>query len=62
MNAANREIYNRPGVAAHNAVLDYLTPCERHLFDFHTKAGAAIPDLGVGGGRPTPSLSSKASR
>jgi len=59
---SNREIYNRPDVAAHYAELSYLTACERHLLDRYIKPGAAVLDLGVGGGRTTPYLSSKASR
>jgi SAM-dependent methyltransferase len=62
MSAANLEVYNRPDVAAHYAVLDYLTPCERYLFELYIQPGAAILDLGVGGGRTTPYLSTRASR
>ncbi|MFZ1010443.1 MAG: class I SAM-dependent methyltransferase, partial [Candidatus Sulfotelmatobacter sp.] len=54
--------YNSPEVASHYAALDYLTPCERLLFDEYLKPGADILDLGVGGGRLTPHLSSIAGR
>jgi len=62
MSTVNLDIYNRPDVAAHYAVLDYLTPCEQLLFDLYIKPCAAVLDLGVGGGRTTPYLSSRASR
>lgn len=54
--------YNSPEVTEYYAGLDYLTPCERLLFDEHLYSGMAILDLGVGGGRTTPRLSSIASR
>ena len=59
---ANREIYRGLEVVSHYASLDYLTPCERFLFDIYIKPGAAILDIGVGGGRTTSELSLKASR
>jgi ubiquinone/menaquinone biosynthesis C-methylase UbiE len=58
----NLHVYNTPEVAAHYASLDYLSPCEKALFDEFLKHGNAILDLGVGGGRTTPYLSSLASR
>jgi SAM-dependent methyltransferase len=58
----NLQTYSAPEVAAHYAALDYLTPCERLLFETHIKPGGAILDLGVGGGRTTTYLSSRASR
>jgi SAM-dependent methyltransferase len=58
----NLHIYDAPEVAAHYAALDYLTPCERALFEAFLKPGDAILDLGVGGGRTTAYLSQLASR
>ena len=49
----NLPVYNRSEVAAHYASLDYLSPCEKALFDEFLKEGDAILDLGVGGGRTT---------
>jgi ubiquinone/menaquinone biosynthesis C-methylase UbiE len=57
----NLHVYNAPAVAEHYAALNYLTPCERLLFDEYLRSGMAILDLGVGGGRTTPYLSSMAS-
>ena len=51
--ATNLQIYDAPEVAAHYATLDYLTPCERVLFETYIPEGSAILDLGVGGGRTT---------
>jgi SAM-dependent methyltransferase len=62
MSASNLQIYNRPSVAAHYGVLDYLTPCEQSLFEMYIRPGAAVLDLGVGGGRTTPYLSRNSSR
>lgn len=58
----NREIYETADVVAHYAALDYLTPCERLLFDTYIPQKASILDLGVGGGRTTPYLAAKASK
>src|SRR5258708_20820529 len=58
----NLDVYNTPEVAAHYASLDYLSPCEKALFDEFLKPGDEILDLGVGGGRTTPHLSRLASR
>jgi SAM-dependent methyltransferase len=58
----NLAAYDAPEVAAHYAKLDYLTPCEKALFEAYISMGAAILDLGVGGGRTTPYLAKRASR
>jgi len=58
----NIHVYNAPAVAEYYAALNYLTPCEQFLFDSYLGPGMAILDLGVGGGRTTPYLSSIASR
>jgi SAM-dependent methyltransferase len=58
----NVPIYNAPAVADYYAALNYLTPCERLLFDAYLRPGMAILDLGVGGGRTTAYLSSIAAR
>src|SRR5208337_5155868 len=60
--ARNRQIYDATEVAAHYAALNYLTPCERLLFETYIKPGSAVLDLGVGGGRTTPYLAGRASR
>jgi SAM-dependent methyltransferase len=54
--------YNVPAVAEYYAALNYLTPCERLLFDQYLQSGMAILDLGVGGGRTTAYLSPIAGR
>jgi ubiquinone/menaquinone biosynthesis C-methylase UbiE len=58
----NLPVYNTSEVATYYASLDYLSPCEKALFDAFLKDGDAILDLGVGGGRTTPYLSRLASR
>ena len=58
----NLHIYNKLEVAEHYASLDYISPCEKVLFDEFLKQGDAILDIGVGGGRTTPHLSRLASR
>jgi ubiquinone/menaquinone biosynthesis C-methylase UbiE len=57
----NLHVYASPHVVSYYASLDYLTPCERLLFDCYLKPGSAILDLGVGGGRTTPYLAGRAS-
>ena len=58
----NRLTYNAPEIAEYYAGLNYLTPCEKLLFDAYITPGMSILDLGVGGGRTTPYLSSIAGR
>jgi len=60
--ATNLQIYETPDVAAHYAGLNYLTPCERMLFETYIPQGSAILDLGVGGGRTTTYLANRAAR
>ena len=59
---SNLRIYNAPEVAAHYGALEYLSPAERLFFERYLHPGDCILDLGVGGGRTTPYLSSIASR
>lgn len=58
----NLAVYDSVAVAEHYAALEYLTPCERHMFDTHVRAGAAVLEIGVGGGRVSNYLSQRASR
>lgn len=58
----NLHTYNSPEVTAYYSSLNYLTPCEQLLFDEYLTPGLTILDLGVGGGRTTPYLSSIATR
>ncbi len=58
----NLDTYNSPELTSYYSSLNYLTPCERLLFDEYLSPGMAILDLGVGGGRTTPYLSSFARR
>ena len=58
----NHQIYNASDVAAHYAALNYLTACESLLFESYIPIGSAVLDLGVGGGRTTPYLASRAAR
>jgi SAM-dependent methyltransferase len=58
----NLDTYNSPELTSYYSSLNYLTPCERLLFDEYLNPGMAILDLGVGGGRTTSYLSSFARR
>lgn len=58
----NLQVFNSSEVARYYAALDYLTPCERLIFDEYLRPGMSILDLGVGGGRTTPYLSATAAR
>jgi ubiquinone/menaquinone biosynthesis C-methylase UbiE len=60
--STNLHVYRDPAVVSHYASLDYLTPCERLLFDTYVKPGMAILDIGVGGGRTASYLSRQAGR
>lgn len=54
----NLRIYSRPEVVARYGALNQLTDCERYLFRTYLNHDMRILDLGVGGGRTTPYLSS----
>jgi ubiquinone/menaquinone biosynthesis C-methylase UbiE len=56
----NLQIYEAPAIASHYASLEYLTPCERLLFDSYIMPASTILDLGVGGGRTTAWLARRA--
>lgn len=58
----NLVTFASPPVVEHYAALNYLTPCEQLLFSTYLEPGMSILDLGVGGGRTTPYLSSIAGR
>jgi SAM-dependent methyltransferase len=58
----NRQTYGAQETVAHYAALNYLSPCERLLFETYIKRASAVLDLGVGGGRTTPFLAQRASR
>lgn len=57
----NLQVYDAPHVVSYYASLNYLTPCERLLFDCYIKPGSDILDLGVGGGRTTAYLAGRSS-
>lgn len=54
--------YSSPAIVASYGRQDYITPCERLLFDAFIKPGMAILDIGVGGGRTSQYLARNASR
>ena len=58
----NLEVFNHPSVVDHYAAAGWLQRCEEYCFENYVKSGDAILDLGVGGGRTTPHLLTKASR
>jgi SAM-dependent methyltransferase len=58
----NREVFNRPDVVNEYAMHEALQPAEALAFERYVAAGVAVLDVGVGAGRTTPYLSSKASR
>ena len=58
----NLAIYNSAEVAAHYAGLSQISPCECVLFETYIRSGAAVLDLGVGGGRTTPYIAPRCSK
>ena len=61
-NDVNLHLVEDPAIAREYARLDYLTPCERMLAETYVAPGAAVLDLGVGGGRTTRYLRERAGR
>lgn len=59
--AHNRDRFDAPASVAQYEAMEGLTPCEATLFEHHVAAGSRILDLGVGTGRTTPWLSTRAS-
>jgi SAM-dependent methyltransferase len=59
---ANLHVYADPAIAREYAQLDYFTPCERFLVETYVPTGAAVLDLGVGGGRTTAYLLGRTGR
>ncbi len=59
---ANLHLVQDPAIVREYARLDYVTPCERMLIETYVAPGAAVLDLGVGGGRTTPYLLARAGR
>ena len=55
----NYEVYNRPDVVKNYAEAEGLEVCEAYAFDKYIHTGEAILDLGVGGGRTTPTWSQR---
>jgi len=53
--------YSDPEVVKHYVGVEGLQRSEAYLFDKYIPSGAAVLDIGVGGGRTTPFLSAKAS-
>jgi len=60
--ARNRQIYDAKEIVAYYAALDYVTPCEKLLFETYIQPGSEILDLGVGGGRTTAYRANRAAR
>jgi SAM-dependent methyltransferase len=53
-------MYNSPHVVGHYATAQGLLSCESYTFDKYIRRGDDVLDLGVGGGRTTPDLSTRA--
>jgi ubiquinone/menaquinone biosynthesis C-methylase UbiE len=58
----NLDVYNNPDVVEYYAATQELPMAEQYLFGKYIQASSDILDLGVGGGRTTRHLSSKARR
>jgi len=57
-----KQFYTRPETVAEYGRQQYITPCERLLFDTYMQPGMAVLDIGVGGGRTSEFLARNASR
>ncbi|MEY2414619.1 MAG: hypothetical protein QOD84_3225 [Acidobacteriaceae bacterium] len=60
MTDINLEAFNNPEVADHYSRIDYITPCEKLVCEKYVAPGGEVLDLGVGGGRTTSFLTSRA--
>ena len=58
----NLEVYDAPETTRYYAGLNYLSSCERLLFDTYIPPKANVLDLGVGGGRTTNFLAGRAAQ